>query len=581
MKSIYIIIGCICFSISLSAKEYYLSPLGNDSNTGSVESPFYSLSKIVSQLSAGDVVHVKGGTYNYSQTISVIANDPAKKNANSGTEGNRISVIAYDGRAVFDFTQQGGGLMAPSRSDSDRGILHDADYWYYFGIDIVNAKDNGMKLEGNHNIIEFCTFSYNWDSGLQIGSPSRKGDSNDGTVAGYNFIINCDAFFNIDTHNQGKNADGFAPKAFVGPNNYFYGCRSWCNSDDGWDMYQNEYPTMLESCWCFHNGDIDKYKNTPYGDRTPPKGWGGNGNGIKLGGNSTYGSRNIAYRCVVADHHYVKGTGKGFDQNDNKYHQMVLNCLSFDNWKNYALNNSISEQHVIKNNVSLLVSSFSNLDKQIAFNGNEIIENNNWNLGLLYDSKNVKQVVNASNDYESLDIWNDALASREADGSLPDNGFAKLKPASVFLDRGQILSIPFSGKDYVSQYTGTAPDLGPYEYDPEQKLDYSIINKADGTTYNLKAPTGIISPNWETNTEKLSYQISSDFITFFFNLSQTGRIDLSLYNISGEKVRTFVRQSYPKGKNFCTDEIISLPKGAYICVLSHATGKESIKIVKS
>lgn len=579
MKQLTTIIFLFLFSV-VSGKNYYLSDSGNDSGNGSVDYPFYSLSKVVPLLTPGDTVLIKGGTYSYSQTINIIANDPGKKNTCSGTESAKISVIAYNGRAVFDFTEQGGGLTAPTRKDSDRGILLDADYWYFYGIDIVNAKDNGMKLEGNHNIIEFCTFSYNWDTGLQIGSPSRQGDANDGTVAGYNFILNCDAFFNIDTHNSGKNADGFAPKAFVGPNNYFYGCRAWYNSDDGWDMYQNEYPTMLESCWCFHNGDVEMYKNTAYGDRTPPKGWGGNGNGIKMGGNSTYGARNIAVSCVVADHHYVKGTGKGFDQNDNKYHQTVLNCLAFDNWKNYSLANGSNDgQHIIKNNVSLRISDYSNFDKHISF-GNDIVENNNWNLGLLYDPKNVKQVVDASNEYESLDILNDALAPREPDGSLPNNGFAKLKSTSVFLDKGQILSYAFAGNNYSSIYNGNAPDLGPYEYAPSSS-ERVIINKTDGTVYNSKSPTSIISTDWAVQADELNCVVTDDLITIYFFLPKTEMIDLSIYDASGRKIKNLIRQSYPQGKNYCISEITSLPAGIYFCILTCSNGKNTAKIVKN
>jgi hypothetical protein len=346
-------------------------------------------------------------------------------------------------------------------------------------------------------------------------------------------------------------------------------------------MYQNEYPTLLESCWCFHNGDVAMYEDTPYGNRTPAKGWGGNGNGIKMGGNSTYGARNIAVACVVADHHYVKGTGKGFDQNDNRYFQTVLNCLSFDNWKNYSLNNGASDgAHIVKNNVSLRISDYDNFDKHVAF-GSDIVENNNWNLGLLYDSKNVKAVTDASGDYESLDVLNDGLAPREADGSLPANGFARLKAGSVLLDQGQIVSYSFSGNTYSSRFAGTAPDLGPYEYDPEATMDPVLVNKTDGSNYSSGRPTGIIPLNWEAEVRKMSCVVSGDFITVFFRLPKTERIDLSLYSISGQKIKNLAKQSFPKGENFCTVPLSGLPQGVYICKLECASGSENAKIIVS
>jgi hypothetical protein len=300
-----------------------------------------------------------------------------------------------------------------------------------------------------------------------------------------------------------------------------------------------------------------------------------------MGGNSTYGARNTAVACVVADHHYVKGTGKGFDQNDNKYHQTVLNCLSFDNWKNYSLANGSSDgAHIIKNNVSLRISNYSNFDKHTSF-GSDIIENNNWNLGLLFPSNTSKNVTDASNDYESLDIWVDGLAPRQANGSLPDNGFARLKSTSVLLDKGQNVSYAFSGETYSRPFTGQAPDLGPYEYDPEQTLNNPLINKTDGSVYQAPDPTGILPLNWEARTQALSYCMSGDFINVFFRLPQTGVIDLSLYSVAGKKVRNLIHQSYPKGENFCVDPIASLPKGAYICRLTYSGGSESIRIVKN
>jgi hypothetical protein len=49
-----------------------------------------------------------------------------------------------------------------------RGVLMTGDYWFLRGLHITEAGDNGIKLEGNHNRIERCTFSYNDDTGLQL-----------------------------------------------------------------------------------------------------------------------------------------------------------------------------------------------------------------------------------------------------------------------------------------------------------------------------------------------------------------------------------------------------------------------------
>ena len=81
-----------------------------------------------------------------------------------------------------------------------------------------------MNIGGSNNIIVFCSFFENHDTGLQLGNGAAN-----------NQIINCDSHFNEDL-GQG-NADGFASKLTVGSGNYFYGCMAWQNSDDGWDGY--------------------------------------------------------------------------------------------------------------------------------------------------------------------------------------------------------------------------------------------------------------------------------------------------------------------------------------------------------
>src|SRR5262249_48976722 len=91
----------------------------------------------------------------------------------------------------------------------------------------------------------------------------------------------------------------------------------------------------------------------------------------------------------------------------------LYNCLSFSNNYNYALNNDISESHLMANCVG-----FDGVTKNISTNSNTIQISNSWNF-----STNVI-VANAA-DYQGLteDL---AKAPRNADGSLPNNSFAKL-----------------------------------------------------------------------------------------------------------------------------------------------------------
>jgi hypothetical protein len=71
--------------------------------------------------------------------------------------------------------------------------------------------------------------------------------------------------------------------------------------------------------------------------------------------------------------------------------------------------------------------------------------NNSWNL---------ITVTASITDFISLDE-NLAKAPRQADGSLPDNGFARLVAGSDLIDQGVDVGLP---------YCGAAPDLGAFEY---------------------------------------------------------------------------------------------------------------------
>ena len=35
----------------------------------------------------------------------------------------------------------------------------------------------------------------------------------------------------------------------------FTGCRSWHNSDDGWDLFETDYGVTITNCWQWHSGD--------------------------------------------------------------------------------------------------------------------------------------------------------------------------------------------------------------------------------------------------------------------------------------------------------------------------------------
>ena len=229
-SSRYLILLSLLFVSVLNGKTFYVSTTGNDTLPGTIDQPFKTITKALSSsIVAGDSIMVRGGIYTLTSTITI-------NTSISGKQDTLCHLYAYPGeRPQLDFTGQALG---------GRGIQIKASFWHIRGFDIIGAGDNGMYITGAFNIIEFCSFSKNQDSGCQLSGGANN-----------NKIINCDSFYNQDP-TEG-NSDGFSPKLDVGTNNYFYGCRSWQNTDDGFDGYlrpSNNVTTTLDNCWTFMNG---------------------------------------------------------------------------------------------------------------------------------------------------------------------------------------------------------------------------------------------------------------------------------------------------------------------------------------
>lgn len=355
----------------------------------------------IANASPGDKILVHAGNYSFNTTIRLTS---------SGTSAMVISLVAHPDDATrpkFDFSSM-------AENSSNRGISLSGDYWHVKGIDVFAAGDNGMNISGDNNVIEFCTFSENADSGLQIGG----GGSN-------NTILNCDSYYNADA--SVENADGFACKLDAGTGNKFIGCRAWQNLDDGWDGYlrgADDITTYYENCWAFKNGIL---KNGSVG--------GGDGNGFKTGGSDDkLLKHNAIYKNCIAAGNVVDG----FDHNSNRGDITLFNCSGYNNGRNINfVSGNIANSLIIKNSLSLGGSG----DSYLATSTD--ITNNSWQDGL---SATVE-------DFVSLD--GDLLKSpRNADGSLPDIGFLKLIPGSDLIDKGVDVGLPFNN---------AAPDLGAFE----------------------------------------------------------------------------------------------------------------------
>lgn len=498
----------------------FVAPDGNDvSATGTYDDPFYSLHKAVAKAVPGDTIWMHGGTYYYNSTVMLTTAASADK---------PISIIAYpDEKPILDWSNW--KPTSESIRGSARGIKVDksAKYWTLKKLEIAYAPDNGVKCEGAHTTFDQCIFHHNGDSGLQIGLGKDTLSSNPDpeNYAAYTRVINCDAYRNSDPATDYENADGFACKLFAGYDNYFYGCRSWNNCDDGWDCYMTNYQITIENCWAFHNGDPSLWGFTSFN---------GDGNGFKLGGNGApcpITIKNcVAFNCIY-------GAVCCYNDNNNGSAITLLNCTGWDGGKIFKLQ---SQAHVLKNCVGFDPKSGAKFVTD--FSGSVISTNNSWDLTSV--TANYDDFVSTSE--------SDALAPREAGGSLPRNGLAKLKPGSDLIDKGIDVGIA---------YFGSAPDLGAYEFNP------TAIK--DGKT--LKPETVSLSQNYPNPfnpSTVIKYQVPV-----------TGNVVLKVYDMLGKEVATLVNDVKSAGDYEYRFDATSLASGLYIYTLKAGNTMQTKKMM--
>lgn len=232
--------------------DLWVSPNGNDSSSGSKDSPLKSLATAIPKLTPGKTIWMTAGTHLFTSTVIF-----PRSMKGTASQMYRVAGDPSGPRPVLDF-------MGVNRSSEIRALQIDGEFWHLRYLEVQNPSDNGLNVAGSNNILELLAVHDCGDTGVQISGTNSL-------LPSHNKVINCDSYMNAD--NSAENADGFAAKLDIGPGNAFYGCRAWYNVDDGWDHYEaGRNPVILENCWSF--GAKHPTKSKPNSD----------GNGFKMGG---------------------------------------------------------------------------------------------------------------------------------------------------------------------------------------------------------------------------------------------------------------------------------------------------------
>jgi hypothetical protein len=123
----YITLSCLILGGSFAeASDKYVSTTGSNSNSGTISSPYLTVSYAVAQLSAGDILHIRGGTYYESGGVTVSV---------SGTFGNPITIQSYTGEtAIID-----SGLQAFRQTGNSDWEIVNANIGEYRSVNTVSS----------------------------------------------------------------------------------------------------------------------------------------------------------------------------------------------------------------------------------------------------------------------------------------------------------------------------------------------------------------------------------------------------------------------------------------------------------
>lgn len=136
--------------------DYYLATDGSNGGTGAIGDPWLTLTYAVTQLSAGDTLHVREGTYQEADSVQINT---------GGSSGSPITIKAYDGGSGAETVWLDGNNQTVPTAESFAGGTNSYGTWYaanyvglidirasYVVIDGINCRDSkgrGIEIFSN------------------------------------------------------------------------------------------------------------------------------------------------------------------------------------------------------------------------------------------------------------------------------------------------------------------------------------------------------------------------------------------------------------------------------------------------
>ena len=375
-----------------SAASFYVSPTGSDSNAGTQAAPFKTVTKGQSAASSGDTVFLRGGTYS---SFTIASSDSTYNYVHLLNKGG-VTYAAFTGETpVFNFSSVSTSLRVAGFRITGSGIK-------ITGIQVTGTPAGSQKQSECFRIdgsSASCTFT-------RVVCHDNKANGFYFTNHSTGSCVMCDSYNNIGpTSASVGNTDGFGAH---GNGVTFDRCRSWHNSDDGYDTIASFGANTFSHCWAYNmtaGGDSNGFKVGGWGSTTPP---------------SSVPSHTVRF-CLSANN-----AANGFYAN----HQPGK---SADWTNNTAYNNSSANYNMLERrsvtDATDIAGTREVFHNNIAFTGTTISNDNNSAANKTNNSWTKSGVSVSSGDFQSVDATQ-IDNTRASDGSLPSITFMHLASGS-------------------------------------------------------------------------------------------------------------------------------------------------------
>jgi hypothetical protein len=381
-----------------NTKSYYISTDGDDNNPGTLEEPFASFTKAQDAAEAGDTVYILGGTY---KNFAIADSDDIYNYVNEFTKSG-ITYKAYSSQEVpvFDFSD-----MPTSKRVAAFYIKPKVSNVTFESIKVTGVPVGEQKQSECFRIEGNATFNQ-----ITCSDNQAIGFYFTGHATGTCF--RCDSYNNIGVKGISiGNIDGFGAH---GDGVTFKECRSWNNSDDGYDCINSKGANTFDSCWAFNmnaGGDSNGFKVGGWGKKAiafePPVHTVNNCLSVNNGAHGFYANHQPGQAAT-----WTNNTA----YNNKRGNFTMLECESIDNPIDVS-----GTREVLYDNLSYKQNSLDEADLPEENN-----TNNSWNEA----DKNI-----SADNFQSLDV-SQLTEERGPNGELPEITFMKPTDISIFKGLG-------------------------------------------------------------------------------------------------------------------------------------------------